>query len=262
MGRLGIAVLLLLGACSSGSSDGGKPDAPPKPPTLAQRCGDAPTTATASYVKTKTEQLYAVEAGSGQRGVVLVHGSGNGGLCNWKSELGWLDEAGLHVLAYDQSCVGESTCNDGSATSDDLRGAVAELKRRGATTVVVVGASAGGPAAIQVAADDQAGIVAAAALSPAGVESPIESPGWEGRDGIDAARALKVPLLIAAAPDDDSLEVGYLEQMRNVAPSGLTLDVLPAQAGHAQGVLYAPADGAAPSRFRARFLDFLDNPTS
>lgn len=256
--RFVIAALLLLGACSSESSDG-KPKAEPKPPTLAERCGEAPTEATASYFKTKTERLYAVEAGEGPRGVVLVHGSGNGGLCNWRAELGWLSEAGLRVLAYDQSCIGESTCNDSSATADDLRGAVSELKRRGATDVVVVGASAGGPAAIQVAADAEAGIAAAVALSPAGSESPIESAGWEGRDGVAAAIALEVPLLIAAAPDDDNLDVAYLMEMRASASQLLTLDVLPAQAGHAQGVLYAPADSTEPSPFRKRFLDFVSN---
>lgn len=255
----GIMTLLLLGACSSGDSNDPEPDesSSAPAPTLAERCGDDVPGAKDAFFKTPTEQLYGVEVGTGPRGVVLVHGSGNRGMCNWAAELEWMSAAGLHVLAYDQSCIGESTCNDGAATAADLHGAVEELKRLGASNVVVVGASAGGPMAIQVAADDEANIAGAVALSPAGAADVISSPGWEGRDGRGAASALVVPLLVVAAPDDGDVDVGYLEEMRDDAPTQLTLEVLPAGSGHAQQVLYESTESTAASPFRDTFLDFL-----
>jgi pimeloyl-ACP methyl ester carboxylesterase len=133
-----LLLLLLTTACSSAEPVTAPSTPVPTPTTIrpvamAQRCpeqSDGPRSGTARAIRsTSGEHLYAVEAGLGRRGIVLVHGSGSRGLCNWWRELGWLPAAGYLVVAYDQACVGESSCHSDQRPVDDLVSVVADLRR-------------------------------------------------------------------------------------------------------------------------------------
>lgn len=192
-------------------------------------------------------------AGTGKRGIVLIHGSGSRGICVWLKELPWLAAAGYHVLAYDQGCVGGSSCPQPTDPLLEARIVTAHLKRLGAERVTVVAASAGGPYALHLAADPDSGITAAVALSPAGLDKPLA--------GVDqtadaAAARLQVPLVMAASPDDSSVDSATLQRLKGAGGSKMTIDALPAGAGNAQEILYAPGS-SAPSDFRKRLLAFL-----
>jgi hypothetical protein len=208
---------------------------------VRERCGSEVAGARALSIATAAQQLYAVELGDGPRGVVLIHGSGSRGLCNWSAELEWMQDAGLHVLAYDQTCVGESTCAAPQEPEGDLRAAVSELKRRGAVAVIAIAASAGGPQAIDVASDPTSGVAAAVALSPVGPASS-DTP--------------RIPLLIAADPADTFVDLRSLRSVREAAPDLVNLEVVRGT-GHAQQLLYDAARPTRGSALRKVMLAFV-----
>lgn len=219
--------------------------APTTTVSLVERCGtdvegDRPQP---FHITTSSgETLYAVRVGAGSRALVLVHGSGRRGLCNWTAELPWLADAGYLVIAFDAACVGESSCRTATTRDvDDLVDVLDHVRRDGAVATVVVAASAGGPLAAEVATRRGAALDAAVALSPAGLE-----PGSAGR----------VPLLIAHAQDDESTSQARLKAAAE--STGAVLRILPAGTGHAQELLYS---GQGPSAFRASLFDFLKQHT-
>ncbi|WP_328988606.1 alpha/beta hydrolase [Kribbella sp. NBC_01245] len=228
---------------------------------LDERCGLAGVQAgTAARVITtaRDRQLYAVGAGRGRLGVVLVHGSGSRGLCNWAKEIGWLTKAGLHVVGYDQACVGESACPGVSRPVDDLISVVAELRSRGATQVAVVGASAGGTLPLIAAARPKSGISAVVSLSAANLAAPLGTADAPDVAATSIATALRVPVLYVLARDDTASSVAEITALRK-ATRASRLILLPAGSGHAQEVLYDEA-GMQPSTFRQAFLAFLHSP--
>ena len=254
---------------SAGTSQATESSPSPAPSTtpsvdlqpLAERCGQAsqPDGTSARVVKASGDvQLYAVGAGRGALGVVLVHGSGSRGVCNWAGEIGWLAKAGLNVFGYDQSCVGASTCADDSRPIDDLLAVVADLRRRGATKVVVVGASAGGSLPLVAAVRPNSGISAVVSLSPAGVTMPIGTADAPAASAVSVARSIRQPVLYVLAQDDTASSVAELRSLSN-ATKGSRLVLLPAGSGHAQEVLY-DMTGQQPSTFRQTFLTFLRTP--
>ncbi|WP_433005729.1 alpha/beta hydrolase [Kribbella sp. CA-294648] len=224
------------------------------------RCGltDAQLGTAARVIKTAdNEQLYAVGAGRGRLGVVLVHGSGSRGLCNWAEEIGWLAQAGHHVVGYDQSCVGGSTCVGESRPVDDLVSVVAELRKRGATQVVVVGASAGGSLPLVAAARPKSGISAVVSLSAADLAVPLGTADARNAAATSVAPALRLPVLYVLARDDTASSVAEITALHK-ATQASRLVLLPAGSGHAQEVLY-DKEGTRPSPFRQTFLAFLRN---
>ena len=195
------------------------------------------------------EQLYAVEAGRGRLGVVLVHGSGSRGICNWAKEIGWLAQAGLHVVGYDQSCVGDSTCEGETRPVDDLISVVADLRRGGATEVAVVGASAGGALPLVAAARPESGISSVVSLS-----AVLSAPVGDVMAGTVVA-GIRAPVMYVLASDDPASSPAEIRAFQRRTP-GSRLVLLPAGSGHAQALLYDTA-GAEPSGFRQTFLTFL-----
>lgn len=171
---LAASALLLLAACGGDSDD---PEAAsdsspttestePTDPTaakpmvpMAERCPAMPAFAPANpqEVKFRTEdgvELYAAELGSGPKGVVLVPGTSNDGLCNWGVVAAALAKDGFHVLAIDSRCQGDSGCSPDSKDALDLDvvAAIKELRARGAKTVTAVGESRGGAVVLAAAA--------------------------------------------------------------------------------------------------------------
>ncbi len=229
--------------------------------SLGERCGTTaqPDATTPRVVKGSGDaQLYAVGAGSGRLGVVLVHGSGSRGVCNWAGEIGWLAKAGLNVVGYDQSCVGASTCANDVRPVEDLLAVVADLRRRGATKVAVVGASAGGAMPLVAASRSNSGISAVVALSPANLATPVSTADAPDVTALSVARNIRQPVLYVLAQDDSAASVAEMKSL-TTATKGSRLVLLPPGSGHAQAVLYDPT-GQKPSTFRQTFLTFLRTP--
>jgi len=265
---------LLLSGCAedtpgtAASESAPQPTTSPPSPTpsvdlqpLAERCGltgQQAGTTTRAVKASGDVQLYAVGAGAGRLGVVLVHGSGSRGICNWAGEIGWLAKAGLNVVGYDQSCVGASTCANDSRPIDDLLAVVADLRRRGATQVVVVGASAGGSMPLVAAVRPNSGISAVVSLSPAGLTMPIGTTDAPDATAVSVARSIRLPVLYVLAQDDTASSVAEMKSL-STATKGSRLVLLPAGSGHAQEVLYGKT-AQKPSAFRQTFLTFLRTP--
>lgn len=112
--------------------------------------------------------------GSGNRGVVLVHG-GRFDKTSWSSQAPAIAAAGFRVLAIDLRGTGESIAGAAGpdSLSNDVLAAVRFLRSEGATEVQVVGASLGGWAAAEAsiaAADGEiAGLVL---LAAPGIDHP------------------------------------------------------------------------------------------
>jgi pimeloyl-ACP methyl ester carboxylesterase len=190
--------------------------------------------------------------------VVLVHGSGSRGVCNWAGEIGWLARAGHLVVGYDQSCVGESTCLGEPRPVEDLLSVVAELRKRGATQVAVVGASAGGSLPLIAAARPKSGISAVITLSAADLAVPLGTADAPDAAAASVAPAVRLPVLYVLSRDDTASSVAEITALHK-ATRASRLVLLPAGSGHAQEVLYVQ-DGSRPSAFRQTFLAFLRNP--
>lgn len=113
------------------------------PAAVTQLCGppDAPGRLTTIRAADGV-RLAAVEAGAGERGVVLIPELGRRGKCGWWNFAAYLAANGYHVLLFDHRCTGESACASGPAESDlmsDIRGAVSRLRQEGAARVALVG---------------------------------------------------------------------------------------------------------------------------
>lgn len=251
-----VAAAFALTSCSDGPGGSGSappangttptspstaPPTTPTPQELGQRCmADAAGVETAMFGPSG-QQLFGAFLGEGERGVVLVHGSGSRGLCSWLGEVPWIAEGGFRVVAYDQACVRASQCSDAMTEQGGVAQAVLELRSRGASSVVVVGASAGGPIMVEAASTPADGAVGFVALSPAGA--------------VPAATPTK-PLLVAADPSDSSVDTAALLELHQQAPSLVHHEEVTG-GGHAQELLYGPAGPPAASPFRTRFLTFL-----
>lgn len=264
-----LGLSLLVAGCGSADDSSQQPSGTSATPTatpsvalkpLADRCSSVTdeSTTTPRAVPAGDQQLYAVNAGSGRLGVVLVHGSGSRGMCNWAKEIGWLARAGFQVVAYDQSCVGESTCPSEPRHVEDLLKVVGDLRQRGATQVTVVGASAGGSLPLVAAARPNSGISAVVSLSTAGLAQPIGSADAPDANPSSVTASLRVPVLYVLARDDTASSVAEVTSFQ-ADTKGSQLALLPAGSGHAQEVLYAK-DGQQPSAFRQTFLAFLGAP--
>ncbi|TCC35881.1 alpha/beta hydrolase [Kribbella speibonae] len=277
LGTVLVSAGLLLAGCSGPStpqstgtpstSQPSEPSSPSPSPSvelspLAERCGvAAQPAATPRVIKVRNDvQLYSAAAGSGKLGVVLVHGSGSRGICNWANEIGWLAKAGLNVVAYDQTCIGASTCANEVRPIEDLLAVVADLRKRGATQVVVVGASAGGSIPLIAAARPNSGITAAVSLSTAGLTTPLGTADAPNASATSVARTISQPVLYVLARDDTASSVPEITSISKTTPRSRLL-LLPAGSGHAQQALYTP-DGQSASAFRQTFLTFLRAPST
>lgn len=159
-------------------------------------------------------RLLGVRLGSGPAGVVLMHTRGLD-LCSWLPYARELGASGLHVLAIDARGQGSSsdafTGPEATRRDLDFVGAVAELRRLGATSVVLAGSSMGGTSAL--------GAAAAVDLPVAGVVSLSGPSTFGGIDGLAAVARLRAPVLfVAAAQDAQFAEDAVLLHERAAAP--------------------------------------------
>lgn len=204
-------------------------------------------------------QLYAVTAGSGPRGVLIV-GSGffELGVCYWLPTFGWLPDQGFQVLTYDARCAYESTCSEEPRHLDDIAAGVAELRDRGATEVVLVGASSSGAYALLAAARPAPGFNALVSLSSYEVQVEADTEDSEYATAVDAVPNISVPVLYAITEGDPALSVSATRQLYEATPTeGSSVQVLPDHSGHAQSMLFTGIDATEPSAFAQTFVDFL-----
>lgn len=167
-------------------------------------------------------RLIGVMLGSGARGVVLAHGSGED-LCAWIPYARRLAAAGFRVLALDHRRHGSSQWPTAVArlwrVDLDIAAAAGALRRRGARSVVLVGSSMGATASI----------AAAPLVAPpvAGVVSLSATDVFVTVNAVAAARRLTVPLLVVATEGD----ADFADRARALAAAAASaekrLEILP-----------------------------------
>jgi pimeloyl-ACP methyl ester carboxylesterase len=232
----------------SGSQTGSAsaPAPAPSTPAAAQRCQVAdPGLAGATPVRIAVPDgsLYGIEAGSGPRGVVLVHGTGAQGLCVWRREIPALTAAGYRVLAFDHRCVGASTCAAGGVDLvADIAAAATHLRAGGAGTVTVIGASAGTAQVIVAAATPAVPLSAAVTLSPGRLDTDVRAGVGEPRTARQAGPLVRVPILYIVAGDDRQSSVPSTQALHDATPAAYRTILAAPTGGHAQQLLYPDAD--------------------
>lgn len=172
-------------------------------------------------------RLIGVLLGSGPRGVVLVHGHGSN-LCEWLQYARTLAKLGFRVLAYDSRSHGSSSTARLLRLDLDIRGAVTELRRRGARAVVLVGSSAGA-----------SGVLVAAATTQPPVQGVVSLSAPRGLGPIDAEAAmprLRVPVLFVAAEQDGGIAAEARLLHQTAAASDKRLEIVPS-GEHGSGLL-------------------------
>jgi len=163
---LGLAMNTWSIACRAGDSrDAGTSQIKPTEPTIV------------SFPTSDGGLIYADAYGTGDKGVVLVHG-GRFNKASWAKQAQALAKAGFRVLAIDLRGYGKSRGPGGSSRRGegshlDILSAVRYLRQAGAKTVSVVGASFGGWAAAGAAAEAEPGEIDRLILLAA---SSIEHP--------------------------------------------------------------------------------------
>ena len=134
-----------------------------------------------SHVSFATQDGWTIHAdlyGTGDRGVVLVHG-GRFEKGSWENQAGALVKAGFRALAIDLRGYGLSKEGPQSARADfgsplDVLAAVRYLHENGAKTVSVVGASMGGDAAEGAVGEAKPGEIDRVVLLAHGAYGPPE----------------------------------------------------------------------------------------
>jgi dienelactone hydrolase len=268
-----VAVLAILVTAACGSGTSAQPSASPAPPSAVslgptpsptwrtqaeEDCSQTvPATVKISDVALKAEDgvtLRAAVVGSGQRGVILLHQTDNG-LCGWLPYAAYLATQGFYVGLFDFRCTFNSGCADGEEAYNvtaDVAAIATALRQRGARSLAVVGASYGGAVAIGTCAAVQAG--ACVALSPALSDNKLGG-------GMTARRAigqLRVPLLVAAAPDDSESPAEVNRAlMRRARPGIVTVIKLPAGTGHGWDTVTDPNAPGQPTTLSGQVIDFI-----
>jgi pimeloyl-ACP methyl ester carboxylesterase len=142
------AVAALLVGC--GGSDRSPALALRPPQALAERCPEGGEGRTLWFRASDGTLLSGAVLGEGELGVVLAHGYPSD-LCEWAGYAPVLARAGFRVLLFDFRGLGLSRRGSTGDYLADVRGAAAELRRRGAERIVLIGSSFGGTAVLSAA---------------------------------------------------------------------------------------------------------------
>ena len=235
-------------------------------------------------------RLAGFEAGAGSRGVVLVPEAGPAGSCGWWPYAAYLARRGFHVLAFDHRCQGTSACpasgpaggpasgsagGPGQGLLTDIAAAVRALRAAGAGRVALLGASQGGSEALIAAARPArdpgpgaglaglGGVAGVAALSADELDQPLAVPPAP-RTAVAAAAAVRVPVLLAVAPDDPYVSLTATRALfaaLATPAAAKRLLVQPAGTGHGWVMVDAAQGGPGPP-LAARLAAFLQTVTA
>jgi pimeloyl-ACP methyl ester carboxylesterase len=205
-------------------------------------------------------RLAAIEAGSGERGVVLIPELGATGKCGWWDYAAYLAARGFRVVLFDHRCTGESSCPPtGTAPTgltSDIQGAVIRLRQRGATAIALLGASQGGAEALITATLPQRGVTGVAALSADELSTSLAADPYPAT-ALAAAARLRLPVLFAVAEGDPYVSVQQTRQLYKEAGSPRKqLVILGPDQGHGWDLVTAQPDGSRPV-FGRMLLAFL-----
>ena len=251
---MSVVAILVVAGCGGGDTVD-----LPAPASLAARCGSPDLGRAAQFWFRASDDtpLMGAIRGSGDVGVVIAHGYG-GDLCNELTLADLLAEAGIQVLVYDTRGFGKSQRPDDHARlydyTSDVRGAVDELRERGAKRVFLVGNSYGGTIVLAAAPKldpAPAGVVALGA--PATLRDTFGTA--YDLDGLGRAHALRSPLLYLVGSDDGHVDLDQARSLVRRAPSrDKRLIVYPGDY-HAEALLFE-----APYQLSARrmLLHFLE----
>ncbi len=171
--------------------------------------------------------------------MVLLHQTGNLGLCGWGRFATEAANAGVRSLAVDLCGYGGSECADGEQAPPDQQVDVAAAHARevmGAERVVLVGASMGGSRTV----------MAVAAGADVDGWADLSGPStWDGTTLADLApdvAARDLPGLVAHAPDDTPSE--YAAAQALAAATGA--EFLDGDSGHGYELLTITMGGLRP----------------
>ena len=214
-------------------------------------------------------RLAGFEAGAGSRGVLLVPEAGSAGSCGWWPYAAYLASRGFHVLAFDHRCQGNSDCPPGSPGEgllSDIVAAARALRMAGAGRLALLGASQGGSEVLIAAAHPASGagpVAGVAALSADELDQQLAAPPGP-RTAFEAAATVRVPVLLAVAPDDPYVslaETRALFAALSTPAAGKRLLVQSAGAGHGWVMVDAAPGGHEPP-LAAELATFLQAVTS
>jgi predicted alpha/beta hydrolase len=207
-------------------------------------------------------RLAGFEAGTGSRGVLLVPEAGSAGACGWWPYAAYLARRGFHVLAFSHRCQGSSDCPaGGQGLLADIAAAARVLHGAGASRVALLGASQGGSEVLIAAARRAGGtgpVAGVAALSADELDQQLAAPPGP-RTAVEAAAAVRVPVLLALAPDDPYVSLAGTSALfaaLGTPAAGKRLLVQPTGAGHGWEMVDAAPGGHEPP-LAARLAAFL-----
>lgn len=167
--------------------------------------------------------------GTGRTVAVYLHQTAPSGFCGWVSYAAWAAERGVRGVLVDLCGWGRARCTPAFAGDPEaqVRLAVDWARQQGAERVTVVGASMGGVIALGVG--QQAGADAIVDLS-----GPFDGFGVPSAQ--EAAPRVTVPLLVAIAPGDRTMEPARTRAAFGTAPAG-TKRFVSTPGGHGWGML-------------------------
>jgi pimeloyl-ACP methyl ester carboxylesterase len=229
---LAVAAALVAVGCSGSSGNGGQTSRSAgqaaTATTLAplvqpgSRCGAPEVKATLlRFPAADGVMLDGVLVGSGPAGVVLLH-QYPADLCGFWPFAVYLSKRGLQALAIDLRCFGVSACPQAEAKNrvvDDVAGAVAVLRARGAGKVALVGASMGATTALLAGAALRPPVAAVVSLTTGKFDLSMLLGGSTPLDTYSAARRLAVPVLFAVARGDPNVPVAQVQALYRMAPA-------------------------------------------
>jgi pimeloyl-ACP methyl ester carboxylesterase len=191
---------------------------PKPPPSVTERCAEGDETYEGQAIwlhASDGTRLSGAVLGEGRVGVVLAHGYPST-LCEWATYAPVLARAGYRVLMFEFRGMGLSRRGPTGDYLADVRGAAAELRRRGAERVVLVGSSFGATAVLSAAPTVRprpAGVVSVSGLLSLGDRvSSFSHPA-------SLAPRLRSPLLLLWARGDYRLRVGEARSFVRAVPA-------------------------------------------
>jgi pimeloyl-ACP methyl ester carboxylesterase len=212
----------------------------PKPRPLLERCVTrAERRRVVRFRAVDRVQLVGLQLGRGPRAVVLAHQGGGGDgqfLCAWMPYGRALVAQGYRVLVFDHRGFGSS----GQASNYsrrrrvdlDVLAAIGFLRARGATSIVLAGASLGGSAVLAAASYARPAVNGVISFAAPLTFGPI--------NGLNAARALRAPVLFLSAAGDASFPDEARRMFEACAASDKRLEIVPGSR-HGAPVLRDPA---------------------
>jgi dienelactone hydrolase len=199
-------------------------------------------------------RLYGALLGSGPVGIVVANDVPHE-LCETLTPARLLAAHGYRVLVFDYRDRGLSELSEAPGRLDqDVAGAVAELRSRGATRVILLGSYAGVAAALVAATEIDPPVDGLIGISPAAVRGQwVEGP-FEPIGAFQAAPRLRIPTLYLTVRTDSYVSLGSVRRLfRLTASNAKDLVVIPSGAAGFNTIDFSSYEG----RVRKAILSFV-----